>query len=85
MDIEALVKEDRKRGWDVTYKTQYEVQEKAVDGMSWWTLGTYDTLEDAVDRKMEYIRKWWPTNWEIICDELAGVRIVMRHTVEVVL
>lgn len=85
MDIQKVVSEDQERGWDFMSSMEYEVQEKSVDGMQWWSLGKYETLDQATDRKMEYLRRWFPDREREISDSEAGVRIIARSIVEVIL
>lgn len=82
MDIEKQVAELKAKHWDVSCDTSYEVQERSVNGDCWFRLGIFHTLDQAMECEMEHINKWYG---DVSVDQEFPVRIVMRHTVEVVL
>lgn len=82
MDIGKQVAELQEKGWDITCDTQYWVQEKAHSG-NWYIVKVCFSLDDAVEAKMQHVDKWY-NEWDPELEPYP-VRIVMRHTVEVVL
>lgn len=84
MDIEKQVAELRAKHWDISCVTVYMVQERSVDGESWYDVGTFDTLDRAMECEMDHFQKWYSKLFDSP-DQVEYLRIVMRHTVEVVL
>lgn len=80
--IEKDVSRLQEKGFDITCDTQYLVQEKAQSG-NWYIVKVCFAFDDAIDAEGQHIEKYYK-EWD---PELAPdpVRIVMRHTVEVVL
>lgn len=72
------------KGFDIKCDTSYEVQERSVSGESWYSLGTFHTLDKAVECEMDHFQKWYSRLFDSP-DEVESLRIVMRHVVEVVL
>ena len=84
MDIEKQVAELKAKHWDVSCDTSYEVQERSVGGESWYSLGTFHTLDKAMECEMDHFQKWYSRVFDSP-DQVDSLRIVMRHVVEVVL
>lgn len=84
MDIEKQVAELKAKHWGVTCDISYEVQERSVSGESWYSLGTFHTLDKAMECEMDHFQKWYSRLFDSP-DEVESLRIVMRHVVEVVL
>lgn len=84
MDIEKQVAERKAKGWNVECKTTYLFQERSADGRKWYTLTEFDKLEDARDCMQRYFEIWYSRAFDSI-DQIDFLRIVMRHTAEVVL
>ena len=84
MDIEKQVEELKAKSWNVECKTTYLVQESSVDGSNWFTLVECGSLEAAMECEMRHFEKWYGRVFDSI-DQVESLRIVMRHTVEVVL
>ena len=84
MDIEKHVAELKAKRWDVSCDTSYEVQERSVNGESWYSLGTFHTLDKAMECEMDHFQKWYSRVFDSP-DQVESLRIVMRHVVEVVL
>lgn len=84
MDIEKQVAELKVKHWDISCDTIYSVEERSVDGESWYRLGTFHTLDKAMECEMEHFQKWYSKIFEEP-DQVESLRIVMRHVVEVVL
>ena len=84
MDIEKQVAELKEKHWDVSCDTSYEVQERSVNGERWYSLGTFHTLDKAMECEMDHFQKWYSRVFDSP-DDVESLRIVMRHTVEVVL
>jgi hypothetical protein len=82
--IKEMVKEAQERGWDVSFSTIYRVEERSVSGESWYSLGEFSSLGDATDCRMRHFMKWYSRVFDCV-DDVESLRIVMRHTVEVVL
>lgn len=64
--------------------TIYEVQERSVNGEFWYSMGCYNTLDDAAACRQRHFEKWYSRAFDSV-DDVVSLRIVMRHTVEVVL
>lgn len=84
MDIEKQVADLKAKHWDISCDTVYVVQEKSVDGESWYSLGTFGTLDMAMECEMDHFQKWYSKVFDSQ-EQVESLRIVMRHTVEVVL
>ena len=84
MDIEKQVAELKAKHWDISCDTVYIVQERSVDGESWYSLGTFHTLDKAMECEMRHFEKWYGRVFDS-SDQVESLRIVMRHIVEVVL
>lgn len=84
MDIEKQVAELKKKHWDISCDTSYVVQERSVDGESWYILGTFYTLDKAMECEINHFQKWYSRVFDSP-DQVESLRIVMRHMVEVVL
>lgn len=84
IQIKEMVQAAQDRGWDASFSTSYEVQERSVNGDSWYSLGRFASLGDATDCRMRHFEKWYSKVFESV-DDVDSLRIVMRHTVEVVL
>lgn len=84
MDIEKQVAELKAKHWDVSCDTSYDVQVRSVNGEKWWSLGSFSSLDKAMECEMSYFEKWFSTCFESP-EQVESLRIVMRHTVEVVL
>lgn len=84
IQIKEMVKEAQERGWDVSFSTIYRVEERSVSGESWYSLGEFSSLGDATDCRMHHFEKWYSKVFDCV-DDVDSLRIVMRHTVEVVL
>jgi len=64
--------------------TVYVVQERSVNGDSWYSLGTFHTLDKAIECEKEHFKKWYSRAFDSP-EQVDSLQIVMRHTVEVVL
>lgn len=84
MDIEKQVAELKAKHWDISYDTVYAVEERSVDGEGWYRVGTFDTLDMAMECEMDHFQKWYSRVF-VSPDQVESLRIVMRHVVEVVL
>lgn len=74
---------DRERGWDVTDKTEYLIQEKHRVSGEWVYLPrTYDNLDDACESCSRMLKAYYGFE---IDDPECPLRVVMRHVIEVVL
>lgn len=83
IQIKEMVKEAQYRGWDVTFSTTYEVQERSVNGEYWYSLGTFSSI-GATACRMRHFVKWYSKVFDCV-DDVESLRIVMHHEVEVVL
>lgn len=84
MDIEKQVAELKAKHWDVSCVTSYVVQQRSVNGDHWYLLGTFDSLDKAIECEMEHFNKWFSKCFESP-EQVESLRIIMRHVVEVVL
>lgn len=84
MDIEKQVAELKAKHWDVSCDTSYEVQERSVNGDCWYRLGIFHTLDQAMECEMDHFQKWYSRVFDSP-EQVESLRIIMRHTVEVVL
>lgn len=84
IQIKEMVQEAQDRGWDVSFSTKYRVEERSVNGDSWYSLGEFSSLGDATDCRMRHFVKWYSRVFDCV-DDVDSLRIVMRHVVEVVL
>lgn len=84
IQIKDMVKEAQERGWDVSFSTTYRVEERSVNGDSWYSLGEFSSMGAATDCRMRHFEKWYSRVFDCV-DDVESLRIVMRHTVEVVL
>lgn len=80
----------QEKGWEVKDRTTYLVQEEGSSGWV-YTIGEFNDLDSAVAARYSHLQKWYDMaecDLEMLdymsCDD-HPVRIVMRHTVEVVL
>lgn len=84
MNIGKQMEKMKAKGWNVEFKTTYLFQERSVQGDYWYTLAERGSLDDAVECEMRHFEKWYGRVFDSI-DQVEVLRIVMRHTVEVVL
>lgn len=84
IQIKEMVQAAQDRGWDASFSTCYEVQERSVNGETWYSLGCFTSLGDATACRMKHFDKWYSRVFDSV-DDVDSLRIVMRHIVEVVL
>lgn len=84
MDIEKQVAELKAKHWDISCDTVYTVEERSVDGESWYGIGTFHTLDEAMKCEMDHFQEWYSRVFDSP-EEVESLRIVMRNVVEVVL
>lgn len=61
---------------------EYELQEKSCFGESWYKIGTFKTLDDAIVARGDQMKRWYK---DLDPEECSCLRIVMRNVVEVIL
>lgn len=83
MAIEKQVAELKAKHWVASCDTSYEVQERSVNGESWYSIGTFHALDKAMKCEMDHFQKWYSRDFDSP-DQVESLRIVMRHVVEVV-
>ena len=55
-----------------------------MNGDSWYSLGSFHTLDKSMECEMEHFKMWFSQCFESP-EQVESLRIIMRHMVEVVL
>ena len=68
----------------ISKKLTFEAQEKSPNGDYWFTLGSFEDVEEARKCLNEHFARWYGKAFDSI-DDVDSLRIVARSVIEVVI